>query len=236
MKNSILIVEDEKALRETLEYNLTNEGYEVETSADGLEAFQKAHNGNYSLILLDIMLPGMDGFEICRKIRAEKNTPILMLTARDDEIDRIVGLEVGADDYMSKPFSMRELLARVKAMLRRVRLMQEETTPAAVEPPSKEVLTFDDLVIDSIRREVRINNENLELKPKEFELLHYLALNRGRALSRDKILEDVWGWDYMGESRTVDVHMRWLRQKIEIDPGQPSRLITVRGAGYRFEG
>jgi len=236
MKNSILIVEDEKALRETLEYNLTNEGYEVETSADGLEAFQKAHNGNYSLILLDIMLPGMDGFEICRKIRAEKNTPILMLTARDDEIDRIVGLEVGADDYMSKPFSMRELLARVKAMLRRVRLMQEETTPAAVEPPSKEVLTFGDLVIDSIRREVRINNENLELKPKEFELLHYLALNRGRALSRDKILEDVWGWDYMGESRTVDVHMRWLRQKIEIDPGQPSRLITVRGAGYRFEG
>lgn len=236
MKNSILIVEDEKALRETLEYNLTNEGYEVETSADGLEAFQKAHNGNYSLILLDIMLPGMDGFEICRKIRAEKNTPILMLTARDDEIDRIVGLEVGADDYMSKPFSMRELLARVKAMLRRVRLMQEETTPAAMEPPSKEVLTFGDLVIDSIRREVRVNNENLELKPKEFELLHYLALNRGRALSRDKILEDVWGWDYMGESRTVDVHMRWLRQKIEIDPGQPSRLITVRGAGYRFEG
>ncbi|EKD88601.1 MAG: hypothetical protein ACD_34C00441G0001, partial [uncultured bacterium] len=194
------------------------------------------HNGNYNLILLDIMLPGMDGFEICRKIRAEKNTPILMLTARDDEIDRIVGLEVGADDYMSKPFSMRELLARVKAMLRRVRLMQEESAPVPVESTSKEVLTFGDLVIDSIRREVRINNENLELKPKEFELLHYLAINRGRALSREKILEDVWGWDYVGESRTVDVHMRWLRQKIEVDPGQPSRLITVRGAGYRFEG
>ena len=236
MKNSILVVEDEKALRETLEYNLTNEGYEVETSADGLDAFQKAHNGNYNLILLDIMLPGMDGFEICRKIRAEKNTPILMLTARDDEIDRIVGLEVGADDYMSKPFSMRELLARVKAMLRRVRLMQEESAPVPVESTSKEVLTFGDLVIDSIRREVRINNENLELKPKEFELLHYLAINRGRALSREKILEDVWGWDYVGESRTVDVHMRWLRQKIEVAPGQPSRLITVRGAGYRFEG
>lgn len=236
MKNSILVVEDEKALRETLEYNLTNEGYEVETSADGLDAFQKAHNGNYNLILLDIMLPGMDGFEICRKIRAEKNTPILMLTARDDEIDRIVGLEVGADDYMSKPFSMRELLARVKAMLRRVRLMQEESAPAPAESSTKEVLSFGDLVIDSIRREVRINNENLELKPKEFELLHYLAVNRGRALSREKILEDVWGWDYMGESRTVDVHMRWLRQKIEVDPGQPSRLITVRGAGYRFEG
>lgn len=236
MKNSILVVEDEKALRETLEYNLTNEGYEVDTSADGLDAFQKAHDGNYNLILLDIMLPGMDGFEICRKIRAEKNTPILMLTARDDEIDRIVGLEVGADDYMSKPFSMRELLARVKAMLRRVRLMQEESAPIPVETVSKEVLTFGDLVIDSIRREVRIKNVNLELKPKEFELLHYLAMNRGRALSRDKILEDVWGWDYMGESRTVDVHMRWLRQKIEVDPGQPNRLVTVRGAGYRFEG
>jgi DNA-binding response OmpR family regulator len=236
MKNSILVVEDEKALRETLEYNLTNEGYEVDTSADGLDAYKKAHEGNYNLILLDIMLPGMDGFEICRKIRAEKNTPILMLTARDDEIDRIVGLEVGADDYMSKPFSMRELLARVKAMLRRVRLMQEESAPAPVETISKEVLSFGDLVIDSIRREVRINNVNLELKPKEFELLHYLATNRGRALSRDKILEDVWGWDYMGESRTVDVHMRWLRQKIEVDPGQPNRLVTVRGAGYRFEG
>ncbi|MBA3074567.1 MAG: response regulator transcription factor [Anaerolineae bacterium] len=236
MKNSILVVEDEKALRETLEYNLTNEGYEVDTSADGLDAYKKAHEGNYNLILLDIMLPGMDGFEICRKIRAEKNTPILMLTARDDEIDRIVGLEVGADDYMSKPFSMRELLARVKAMLRRVRLMQEESTPVPVETLSKEVLSFGDLVIDSIRREVRINNVNLELKPKEFELLHYLAINRGRALSRDKILEDVWGWDYMGESRTVDVHMRWLRQKIEVDPGQPNRLVTVRGAGYRFEG
>ncbi|PKN96958.1 MAG: DNA-binding response regulator [Chloroflexi bacterium HGW-Chloroflexi-5] len=236
MKNSILVVEDEKALRETLEYNLTNEGYEVDTSADGLDAYKKAHEGNYNLILLDIMLPGMDGFEICRKIRAEKNTPILMLTARDDEIDRIVGLEVGADDYMSKPFSMRELLARVKAMLRRVRLMQEESTPVPVETISKEVLSFGDLIIDSIRREVRINNVNLELKPKEFELLHYLAINRGRALSRDKILEDVWGWDYMGESRTVDVHMRWLRQKIEVDPGQPNRLVTVRGAGYRFEG
>ncbi len=236
MKSSILVVEDEKALRETLEYNLTNEGYEVETSADGLDAYQKAHAGNYNLILLDIMLPGMDGFEICRKIRAEKNTPILMLTARDDEIDRIVGLEVGADDYMGKPFSMRELLARVKAMLRRVRLMQEDNVPAVVETSPKEVLKFGDLVIDSIRREVRIKDQNLELKPKEFELLHYLALNRGRALSRDKILEEVWGWDYMGESRTVDVHIRWLRQKIEIDPAEPKRLMTVRGAGYRFEG
>ena len=236
MKNRILVVEDEKALRETLSYNLVNEGYEVETSADGLEAFEKARQTNFDLILLDIMLPGMDGFELCRKLRAEKNTPILMLTARDDEIDRIVGLEVGADDYMGKPFSMRELLARVKAMLRRVRLMQEDAQPAATEAPSKEIMKFEDLVIDTIRREVLINDEILDLKPKEYDLLYYMAINRGRALSREKILEEVWGWDFTGESRTVDVHISWLRQKIEHDPSKPARLITVRGAGYRFEG
>ena len=236
MKDSILVVEDEKALRETLVYNLVREGYEVDTSVDGIEALEKARRENFSLILLDIMLPGMDGFEVCRKLRAEKNTPILMLTARDDEIDRVVGLEVGADDYMGKPFSMRELLARVKAMLRRVRLMQEENKPAVVEPPSKEILQFSDLTIDTIRREVRIKEEILDLQPKEYDLLHFLAINRGRALSRDKILEEVWGWDYTGESRTVDVHIRWLRQKIEIDPAQPKRLITVRSSGYRFDG
>jgi len=236
MKNRILVVEDEKALRETLTYNLNNEGYEVDSSADGQEAFEKARQADYDLILLDIMLPGMDGFELCRKIRAEKNTPILMLTARDDEIDRIVGLEVGADDYMGKPFSMRELLARVKAMLRRVRLMQEDSQPAALETASKEIMKFDDLVVDTIRREVLIHEKILDLKPKEYDLLYYMALNKGRALSREKILEEVWGWDYTGESRTVDVHISWLRQKIEKDPSKPARLITVRGAGYRFEG
>jgi DNA-binding response OmpR family regulator len=236
MKNKILIVEDEKALRETLAYNLSNEGYDVDTCADGLSALDKAHSYHPNLILLDIMLPGMDGFEVCRKIRTEMNTPILMLTARDDEIDRIVGLEVGADDYMGKPFSMRELIARVKAMLRRVRLMQKEVNSTTTEDAAKEVLHFDDLTIDTIRREVRLKDVNLELKPKEYELLHYLADNRGRALSRDKILEEVWGWDYVGESRTVDVHISWLRQKIEIDPSRPTRLVTVRGSGYRFEG
>lgn len=236
MKDSILVVEDEKALRETLVYNLTHEGYEVETSVDGIDALEKARQQNFSLILLDIMLPGMDGFEVCRKLRAEKNTPILMLTARDDEIDRVVGLEVGADDYMGKPFSMRELMARVKAMLRRVRLMQEEAKPITTQESSKEILQFADLIIDTIRREVRLKDETLDLKPKEYDLLHYLAINRGRALSRDKILEEVWGWDYTGESRTVDVHIRWLRQKIEIDPAQPKRLITVRSSGYRFDG
>jgi DNA-binding response OmpR family regulator len=236
MINKILVVEDERSLRETLAYNLSNEGYEVEICADGISALEMARQGKPDLILLDIMLPGMDGFEVCRKIRAEMNTPILMLTARDDEIDRIVGLEVGADDYMGKPFSMRELIARVKAMLRRVRLVKEDATPIALQTDSKEVLVFDDLTIDTIRREVRFKNENLELKPKEYELLHYLAMNRGRALSRDKILEDVWGWDYVGESRTVDVHISWLRQKFEVDPSKPYRLVTVRGSGYRFEG
>lgn len=237
MKSKLLIVEDEKALRETLAYNLTNEGYEVEICADGISALEVARKTSFDLIMLDIMLPGMDGFEVCRVLRTEMNTPILMLTARDDEIDRVVGLEVGADDYMVKPFSMRELIARVKAMLRRVRIMREEATIIQTpEPSSKEILQFGDLAIDTIRREVRMRNKNLELQPKEYELLYFLAINRGRAMSRDKILEDVWGWDYIGESRTVDVHIRWLRQKIETDPANPARLVTVRGSGYRFEG
>jgi DNA-binding response OmpR family regulator len=237
MAAKILVVDDEKALRETLTYNLTREGYEVETSSDGQEAIEKAQKTPFDLILLDIMLPGMDGFEVCRVLRTEMNTPVLMLTARDDEIDRVVGLEVGADDYLVKPFSMRELLARVKAMLRRVRIMREESTPPPVEQlVSPEILLFKDLAIDSARREVRLDNNILELNPKEFELLRYLACHQGRALTRDKILEDVWGWDYVGESRTVDVHIRWLRQKIEIDPANPVRLVTVRGSGYRFEG
>jgi len=236
MNNKILVVEDDNTLRETIAYNLVNEGYEPTTSADGLNALNLALSENFNLILLDIMLPGLDGFELCRKIRAVKNTPILMLTARDDEIDRIVGLEVGADDYMGKPFSMRELLARVKAMLRRVRLMQEDSSSTPQETQTDEIMRFDNLVIDPIRREASMDGQNLELKPKEYDLMHYLAVNRGRALSRDKILEDVWGWNYIGESRTVDVHIRWLRQKIEVDPAQPKRLITVRGSGYRFEG
>ncbi|KAF0110971.1 MAG: OmpR family two-component response regulator [Chloroflexi bacterium] len=237
MKSKLLIVEDEKALRETLAYNLTNEGYEVEICADGISALEVARKTSFDLIMLDIMLPGMDGFEVCRVLRTEMNTPILMLTARDDEIDRVVGLEVGADDYIVKPFSMRELIARVKAMLRRVRIMREEATIIQTpEPSSKEILQFGDLAIDTIRREVRMRNKNLELQPKEYELLYFLAINRGRAMSRDKILEDVWGWDYVGESRTVDVHIRWLRQKIETDPANPARLVTVRGSGYRFEG
>jgi DNA-binding response OmpR family regulator len=236
MTHRLLIVEDEKALRETLAYNLTNEGYAVDVCADGLEAVKRAQVNSYDLILLDIMLPGLNGFEVCKQIRQKHNTPILMLTARDDEIDRVVGLEVGADDYMGKPFSLRELIARVKAMLRRSQINAEVHDSVSAQGNPNEELVFDTLVIDTVRREVRLANIILEMKPKEYDLLLFFAQNRGRALTRDRILADVWGWDYSGESRTVDVHIRWLREKIENNPAKPTRLVTVRGSGYRFEG
>jgi len=239
MPEKILVVDDEITLLETLSYNLKKQGYDVEMASNGPTALELARSGHPDLIVLDIMLPGMDGFEVCREIRKDMNTPVLMLTARDDEIDRVVGLEVGADDYLTKPFSMRELLARVKALLRRVRLIREElaTVAPATEPAvALQVLVFGSLVLDLSRHEIRLNDLPLALKPKEYELLVYFAQHRGIVLSRDHILENVWGWDYTGDSRTVDVHIRWLREKIELDPSIPTRLITVRGAGYRFEG
>ncbi len=240
MAEKIVVVDDEISLLETLAYNLRKQGYEVETAGDGLNALTLIRNTHPDLIVLDLMLPGMDGFEVCREIRKEMTTPVLMLTARDDEIDRVVGLEVGADDYLTKPFSMRELLARVKALLRRVRMIREEMTASAqttaetLSPGNS--LVFGSLIIDISRHEVRMDKQTLALKPKEFELLLYLAQHQGVVLSRDNILENVWGWDFTGDSRTVDVHIRWLREKIEEDPSNPVRLITVRGAGYRFEG
>ena len=242
MAERILIVEDELTLQETLAYNLKRQGYEVETTGDGNSALEIARRTHPDLILLDVMLPGMDGYEVCRILRQQMTTPVLMLTARDDEIDRVVGLEVGADDYMTTPFSMRELLARVKAMLRRVRLVREEISNAAPPPPPPppppptSLIINDNLTLDMVRREVRLNDQPLTLKPKEYELLLFLAQHRGQMLSRDTILEQVWGWNYIGDSRTVDVHIRWLREKIERDPANPVRIVTVRGAGYRFEG
>lgn len=235
MPEKILVVEDEISLQETLAYNLRRQGYDVETVGDGNAALEAARRLHPDVILLDIMLPGIDGFEVCRILRQEMTTPVLMLTARDDEIDRIVGLEVGADDYLTKPFSMRELIARVKAMLRRVRLIRQEigTETAFVQ---NQLLVFENLVIDLTRREVRMNDAVIALKPKEYELLVFLANHRGQVLTREFILEKVWGWDFVGDSRTVDVHIRWLREKIETDPAKPQRIITVRGAGYRFEG
>ncbi len=235
MNTKVLVVEDEPTLVETLAYNLNRQGYEVHTAQDGLKALELARTKRPDLIILDLMLPGLDGFEVCRILRQEMSVPILMLTARAEEVDKIVGLEVGADDYMTKPFSMRELMARVKALLRRERMIREEI--AAQEPagPGKQ-LVFGDLVIDDSRREVRRDGVLVPLKPKEYELLLFLARQKGIVLSRTLILERVWGWDFEGGSRTVDVHVRWLREKIEPDPAEPVRIITIRGVGYRFDG
>ncbi|NWF63586.1 MAG: response regulator transcription factor [Chloroflexi bacterium] len=236
MPERILVVEDEISLQETLAYTLKKEGYTVETVGDGRSALDAARKLRPDLIVLDIMLPEMDGFEVARTLRKEMTTAILMLTARDDEIDRVVGLEVGADDYLTKPFSMRELIARVKAQLRRARLLREELGKTASSDIPHETLTFDNLVINLTRREVILNNNPIQLKPKEYELLLFLAEHRRQMLSREFILERVWGWDYIGDSRTVDVHVRWLRQKIEENSSEPKRIVTVRGGGYRFEG
>jgi DNA-binding response OmpR family regulator len=183
---------------------------------------------------MDIMLPGMDGVEVTRILRHEQSTPIIMLTAKDDEIDRVLGLEIGADDYLTKPFSMRELIARVKAQLRRVRLVENDLQDQGQKKDIR--LEFGNLILDAERREAYLDDRLLVLKPKEYELLYYLAEHQGKALSRDLILEEVWGWDYSGGSRSVDVHVRWLREKIETNPSQPQRIITLRGVGYRFEG
>jgi len=238
MAEKILVVEDERALQETLEYNLKRQGYEVKVAGDGILALDLARQFQPDVILLDVMLPGMDGFELCRRLRNEMNTPVLMLTARTEEIDRVVGLEVGADDYMTKPFSMRELLARVKAMLRRVRMIREEVRKSeeSAEKEGGKRLVSGNLELDLVRREVRVNDVVVAVKPKEFDLLHFFMKHRGQVLSRDYLLKELWGWDYFGDSRTVDVHIRWLREKIEPDPSHPIRIVTVRGAGYRFEG
>jgi len=223
----ILVVDDEPTLVATLKYNLEREGYHVATAADGEAGLSAARANRPDLILLDLLLPVMDGLEVCRILRREMTTPILMLTAKTDEIDKVVGLELGADDYVTKPFSMRELVARVRALLRRA-----ETVPAA----GTEVLTAGDLEVDLGRREASRRGQALVLKPKEFELLVFWLRNRGRAFSREQLLDQIWGYDFAGDTRTVDVHVSWLRQKIEDEPAKPTRLITVRGVGYRFEG
>jgi DNA-binding response OmpR family regulator len=236
MTEKILVVEDEPALQETLVYNLEKQGYTVKAAGDGRQAVETARNYQPDLILLDLMLPGLDGFEVCKILRREMSVTILMLTARDDEIDRVVGLEVGADDYISKPFSMRELMARVKAQLRRTQVIRDEMEKIHTSEQTPKSLTFENLVINLSRREVTLNGEILAMKPQEYDLLVFFAEHKGQMLSREFILERVWGWEYIGDSRTVDVHVRWLRQKIEPDSAKPVRIVTVRGGGYRFEG
>jgi DNA-binding response OmpR family regulator len=228
--NKILVVEDDRNLLDTLRYNFHKEGYNVATAFDGAEALDVARREKPDVIILDIMLPKLSGFEVCRILRKEMTMPIIMLTAKDEEIDKVVGLEIGADDYMTKPFSMRELLARVGAMLRRSRMT--ETQPSPEQP----ALQIGDIKVDIARHRASKGTTMLDLTPKEFDLLAFLATNRGLVFSRDRLLEKVWGYDFAGDTRTVDVHIRWLRQKIEGDPNNPRYLVTVRGTGYKLEG
>ena len=226
METKLLIVEDEVTLRETLAYNLTQEGYQVTQSGDGSAALELARADKFDLIVLDIMLPGLDGLSFCRILRKEQTTPIIMLTARGGEVDRIVGLESGADDYIVKPFSLGEFLARVRAVLRRTPSVSLQT----------DRIESGDLLLDLTARRVSVGGREIKLSHKEFDLLAELVRNKGAVLSRDLLLEQVWGYDRVGDDRTVDVHVRWLREKIEADPSDPQRIVTVRGVGYRFEG
>ena len=227
---TILVVEDDKALIDVLRYNFTKEGYSVITALDGSQALEVARRSQPDVILLDVMLPMIDGFEVCRILRKEMTVPILMLTAKDSEIDKIVGLEIGADDYLTKPFSMGELTARIRAMLRRSEIA--ETKPRGQGVPIK----IGEFEIDAARRRASISGLTLKLTAREFDLLLFLAENKGFVFSREKLLDKVWGYDYAGDTRTVDVHVRWLREKVEANPGKPKYLITVRGVGYKLEG
>lgn len=234
MARKILVVDDEAVLVETIAYNLEQAGYRVVTASDGNSALEAARSEDPDLILLDIMLPGMDGLEVCRQLRRESitaTTPIVMLTAKSDEIDKVVGLEVGADDYVTKPFGRRELLARIRALLRRVdyppsseeRQPSNDATSQEVRPATRE-LVAGPLRIDLAGRRVKCRGQELELQPKQFELLTYLVRNRGTVLTRDQLLHNVWGYDYAGDTRTVDVHVRWLREKLEEDPANPKLI------------
>ena len=230
----VLIVEDEESLARTIAYNLRRQGHQVETASDGERALEVALATQPDLVVLDLMLPGMDGFDVCRQVRRTSAVPILMLTARDDEIDRVVGLEIGADDYMTKPFSMRELMARVKAMLRRRELLREEIRNA--DAPARDMIEAGELTLSRATRQVTLRDQPVRLKPKEFELLEFLMRNRERVYSAEQLLEHVWGYDYTRDTRTVPVHVRGIRRKIEDEPSNPTRIETVRGAGYRFVG
>lgn len=234
MSYKILVVDDEKNIIELITYNLKREGYVVFTAENGLDALKVAAEIKPDLILLDIMLPGKDGLEVCQQLRFNEDTanvPIIMLSAKDEEIDKVVGLEVGADDYVTKPFSPRELLARIKVNLRRT--TQKNST---VSPQKKDtVLSFGELTIRPESYEVHLNDDKVDLSPKEFEILTLMAMNPGRVFTRDALLERIWGFDSVRETRTVDVHIRYLRQKIEQDPANPKYIETIRGVGYRFK-
>jgi DNA-binding response OmpR family regulator len=226
MSKRILVVDDEPMIVESVSYTLKQEGYKVQAAKDGEAGLELALTEEPDLILLDLMLPGLNGMEVCRRIRKVSEVPIIMLTAKEGEIDRILGLELGADDYVVKPFSMRELLARIKSVLKRV-----NAVPKTAESQS---LKNGDLVIDLLGHEVGVKGVKVDLSSKEFDLLRILANHPGQVLTREQLLNLVWGNDFYGDSRTVDVHIRWLREKIEEDPGDPKYILTVRGVGYKF--
>lgn len=229
MVDKILVVEDEKPIADILRYNLERDGYEVVTAFDGEEALARARAEGPALVVLDIMLPKKDGLTVCRQLRSESQVPIIMLTAKDEEVDKVLGLELGADDYVTKPFSPRELLARIKAVLRRIK------NAASIERETGDQLCFGELTLDLAAYEVHSQNETVELTHREFELLKFLAQNPGQVFSREALLENVWGYEYYGDIRTVDVTVRRLREKIEPEPSSPRYLLTRRGVGYLFK-
>jgi DNA-binding response OmpR family regulator len=228
--HKVLVVEDDRTLREALRYNLVAAGYEVVVASDGGEGLVSARQDSPDVVVLDLMLPSLNGIEVCKALRRDGSIiPIIMLTARDAEIDRIGGLESGADDYVTKPFSMRELIARVAAQIRRMQMIRSISQNA-----TDEVIDLGELVINRASRNVTLNEKSVDLRPREFDLLTHMAANPGRVYTRDQLLHDVWGFEYIGDTRTVDVHVRWLRLKIEEDPAKPKFLGTVRGVGYRI--
>jgi two-component system alkaline phosphatase synthesis response regulator PhoP len=231
MSKKVLVVDDEQSIVTLLQYNLEQAGFEVITANDGEEGMKKALDEQPDLMILDLMLPKMDGMEVCKQLRQQKMMiPILMLTAKDDEFDKVLGLELGADDYMTKPFSPREVLARVKAILRRTQLLNEQE-----ENEESNKILIGDLKILPDHYEAYFNNERLELTPKEFELLVYLAKHKGRVLTRDQLLSAVWNYDFAGDTRIVDVHISHLREKIEQNTKKPLYIKTIRGLGYKLE-
>lgn len=229
MAKRILIIDDEPMIVESVSYNLKQEGYEVIAAGDGETGLKLAQSETVDLILLDLMLPGINGLEICRILRQHSEVPIIMLTAKEAEIDRILGLEIGADDYITKPFSMRELLARIKSVLKRT-----VAAPGGNYNDQSRMINSGELTIDLLGHEVTLDGKPVSLSSKEFELLRVLATHPGQVLTREQLLSLVWGDDFYGDDRTVDVHIRWLREKIEADPGDPTYILTVRGAGYKF--
>ena len=224
----ILVVDDEQSYRDALAVALQREGFLVETAADGPEAIERFDATRPALVLLDVMLPKISGIDVCRQLRARSRVPIIMVTARNSEIDAVVGLEVGADDYVSKPFRLRELIARVRAALRRIPVSEPDADPA-------DVIEIGDIRLDTGRHEVFVRGESMAFPLKEFELLELLLANAGRVLTRDVLIDRIWGPNYFGDTKTLDVHVKRLRSKIEIDPANPKRIVTVRGVGYRYE-